>query len=92
MQESLGSCTFAEKKDKNLHILQKCYIFAEGKFMKWSELRKLAEQNGWYLERHGGNHDVYKHPDKKEKLEIPRHQSHEVRTGLFHKLKKQIGF
>ena len=60
--------------------------------MKWSELRKLAEQNGWQLVRHGANHDVYKHPEKTHKLEIPRHQSQEVKTGLFYKLKKQIGF
>ena len=60
--------------------------------MKWSELRKIAERNGWYLYRHGSKHDVYLHKDKDYPVEIERHGSQEVRTGLYYKLKKQIGF
>jgi len=60
--------------------------------MKWSELRKLAEQNGWRLVRHGGNHDIYEHPEKTDSIAIPRHKSQEVKRGLYHSLKKQIGF
>lgn len=60
--------------------------------MKWNELRRKAEKNGWYIVRHGSRHDVYAHPDKNFQIEICRHDSEEVKTGLFHKLKKQIGF
>ena len=60
--------------------------------MKWSELRRKAIKNGWYLERHGGNHDVFAHPDKSFKIQIGRHGSEEVKKGLEKKLKGQIGF
>ncbi len=32
--------------------------------MKWSELRRKAERNGWYLLRNGANHDIYAHNNK----------------------------
>ncbi|MBO4481270.1 MAG: type II toxin-antitoxin system HicA family toxin [Bacteroidales bacterium] len=60
--------------------------------MKWSELRKIAEKKGWYFWRRGGKHDLYRHPDKKDILEIERHGSQEIRTGLYFKLKKMVGF
>lgn len=60
--------------------------------MKWSELRKKAIRNGWYKLRNGKEHDIYAHPDKEYFIQISRHDSEEVKTGLYHKLKKQIGF
>lgn len=60
--------------------------------MKWSELRKKALQRGWYLLRNGKEHDIYAHPDKDFVIQIARHDAQEVKTGLYHKLKKQIGF
>ncbi len=60
--------------------------------MKWSELRKIAEKHGWYLYRSGSRHDIYRHPDKDFSIQIGRHASEEVKTGLARKLKKQIGF
>ncbi|GHT43745.1 hypothetical protein AGMMS49965_18170 [Bacteroidia bacterium] len=60
--------------------------------MKWSELRRIAEKNGWVLDRHGGRHDIYVHPEKDYPIEIERHDSQEVRTGLYYRLKKQIEF
>ena len=60
--------------------------------MKWSELKRIAELKGWYLYRHGGKHDVYLHKDKDYPIEIERHGSKEIRTGLYYKLKKQIEF
>jgi predicted RNA binding protein YcfA (HicA-like mRNA interferase family) len=51
--------------------------------MKWSELRRKTEQKGWYIVRHGSRHDVYAHPDKDFQIEICRHDSEEVKTGLF---------
>jgi predicted RNA binding protein YcfA (HicA-like mRNA interferase family) len=60
--------------------------------MKWSELRKIATRKGWYLVRKGKEHDIYAHPERNYQIEIERHDSKEVKTGLYHKLKKQIGF
>ncbi|MDR2359461.1 MAG: type II toxin-antitoxin system HicA family toxin [Prevotellaceae bacterium] len=60
--------------------------------MKWSELRKKAEQRGWYIVRNGSKHDVYAHPEKNYQIAIERHDANEVKTGIYYKLKKQIGF
>jgi len=60
--------------------------------MKWSELRRIAEQKGWYLYRSGSKHDIYRHFDRNYSIEIERHSSQEIGTGLFHRLKKQIDF
>ncbi len=59
--------------------------------MKWSELRRLAEERGWYLVRRG-RHDVYAHDGFDYRIELERHGSKEVKEGLLFKLKKQIGF
>ena len=50
--------------------------------MKWSELKRIAKKNGWYLLRRGREHDIYAHPEKDYRIEIERHDSKEVRTGL----------
>jgi predicted RNA binding protein YcfA (HicA-like mRNA interferase family) len=60
--------------------------------MKWNELRRIAEQNGGYLLRNGGNHDIYAHAEKDELLKLERHGSQEIKYGLYCKLKKVIGF
>ena len=31
--------------------------------MKWSEFKKIAREKGWYLVRHGAQHDIYEHKD-----------------------------
>lgn len=60
--------------------------------MKWSELKKKAIERGWQFERHGKKHDISYHPDKDFKIQIERHDSAEVRKGLYFDLKKKIGF
>ena len=77
------------------HITNLLYICTVNKHidgMKWNELRKIAETNGWYLWRHGANHDIYRHPDKSYPIQIGRHGTEEIKNGTFNKLKKQIGF
>ena len=39
--------------------------------MKRRDLIKLLEENGWFLKRSGGNHDLYTDGNKVEP--IPRH-------------------
>jgi predicted RNA binding protein YcfA (HicA-like mRNA interferase family) len=53
--------------------------------MKWSELRRKAERKGWYLVRNGSNHDIYAHKDKDFQIQIGRHDSEEVKKGLYSK-------
>jgi predicted RNA binding protein YcfA (HicA-like mRNA interferase family) len=60
--------------------------------MKWSELRRIAERKGWYFLRRGRKHDIYGHNEKDYRIEIERHDSQEIKPGLYYKLKKQIGF
>lgn len=40
--------------------------------MKTRDLVKLFKKNGWWLLRHGGNHDIY--TNGKETEEIVRHR------------------
>ncbi|MCQ2302267.1 MAG: type II toxin-antitoxin system HicA family toxin [Bacteroidales bacterium] len=59
--------------------------------MKWNELRRLAEEKGWRLYRHGAKHDIYSHPDKDYFIQLERHEATEVKKGILQKLLKQIG-
>jgi len=40
--------------------------------MKRNDFVKLLERNGWYLKRHGSNHDVYTNGDI-GRIVVPRH-------------------
>lgn len=59
--------------------------------MKWSELKRIAENKCWRLKRHGKKHDIYYHPDKNFFIEMERHDAQEVRIGICNKILKQIG-
>jgi predicted RNA binding protein YcfA (HicA-like mRNA interferase family) len=56
--------------------------------MKWSELRRMAEQNGWVLIRFGRKHDVYGKDG--ERLYVERHPSSEIKPGLYFDLLKKM--
>jgi predicted RNA binding protein YcfA (HicA-like mRNA interferase family) len=60
--------------------------------MKWSEIRRIAENKGWYLYRNGANHDIYIHNEKENQIIIGRHKAQEVPKNAYNRLKKQIGF
>lgn len=59
--------------------------------MKWSELKRIAEEKGWKLMRHGSNHDIYYLPGTDKIIQISRHDKEEIKNGTAHKLFKQIG-
>lgn len=59
--------------------------------MKTTELIRKIEKAGWYLHRHGANHDQYRHPDKPNVLTIPRHGSKEIPTGTALSILKDAG-
>ena len=47
--------------------------------MKRHDFIKLLESNGWYLKRHGSNHDVYT-CDQGGRIVVPRHS--EIKENL----------
>lgn len=55
--------------------------------MKNKDLVKMLKQNGWYLLRYGGNHDIY--TDGKKIEAIPRHT--EVKENLAKAIIKRLG-
>jgi len=60
--------------------------------MKWSELKRIATQHGWHLLRNGKEHDNYAHPDRDYKIQIPRHDSQEVKNRNLQQTKKTDWF
>lgn len=61
--------------------------------MKISELRRLLEKNGWYIDRNGANHDMYRHPDKpaEPSIAVSRHMSQELKKGTENSILKKAG-
>jgi predicted RNA binding protein YcfA (HicA-like mRNA interferase family) len=59
--------------------------------MKYRELVELLEQHDWLEVRKGGNHMVYGHPDRQNRLVIPYHSRREVKKGLLHAILKEAG-
>ena len=58
---------------------------------KVNELLKLLKKDGWKMHKHGANHDLYRHPEKKGQLTIPRHRSKEMATGTYNSILKAAG-
>lgn len=61
--------------------------------MKFNELYRLLEANGWQLKsgKRKGGHDKYVHPDFKGSIIAYRHPSQEVPTGTLKVIAKQAG-
>lgn len=55
--------------------------------MKRRELVKLLEDNGWYVKRNGGNHDIYTDGTRVEP--IPRHS--DINERLARNIIKKLG-
>jgi predicted RNA binding protein YcfA (HicA-like mRNA interferase family) len=58
--------------------------------MKFSELYRLLEDNGW-TEKKGTKHAKYVHPDFSTPVPIGRHPSKEVPTGTLNAILKEAG-
>jgi predicted RNA binding protein YcfA (HicA-like mRNA interferase family) len=50
-------------------------------FVKYRELFKLLQDDGWDPIRQSGSHVVMRHPKKPEQLTVPNHGSKEVKQG-----------
>lgn len=51
-------------------------------------IRRLKNE-GWVFERHGGAHDIYKHPERGT-IQIPRHRT--VSPGVAQSIAKKAGW
>jgi len=59
--------------------------------MKVSEIVRLLKKNGWYLDEHGSDHDLYRHPIKSKRIPVPRHQSKELNPKTAISILKDAG-
>ena len=57
-----------------------------------SEIKKRIrkEKNCYYL-REGANREIWYNPNTGEKFQIPRHPSHEVKTGTARNIYRKAG-
>lgn len=59
--------------------------------MKFSELQRKLEKEGWYIER-TKKHHIYVHPQKPDiKIPVGKHGSKEVPYGTAQSILKQAG-
>jgi predicted RNA binding protein YcfA (HicA-like mRNA interferase family) len=56
--------------------------------MKFSELYRLLEENGWILKK-GTKHAKYVHPDFEKPVPVGRHPSKEVPSGTLRAIKRE---
>lgn len=59
--------------------------------MKYNELFRLLNKDGWFKVRQKGSHIILQHPIKPGKLIIPNHTGKEVKKGLLGVILKQAG-
>jgi mRNA interferase HicA len=55
--------------------------------VKRQELESALRALGWYFLKHGGNHDLWAHPERSRKLAVPRHK--EIKEYLARSLLRQ---
>lgn len=55
--------------------------------MKRKDLEKALSKNGWYLLRHGANHDIFTNGESN--IAVPRHKELKERTA--HGILKEAG-
>ena len=55
-----------------------------------SDLRRRLLKDGWYLDRHGADHDIYRHPTIMGIITLPRHKH--LSVGVARSIAKQAGW
>ncbi|MGQ2982412.1 type II toxin-antitoxin system HicA family toxin [Flavobacterium sp.] len=58
---------------------------------KVNEVLKRLTDDGWYLYRHGANHDLYRHPSKPGQIPVPRHGAKEMAKGTLKSILGKAG-
>jgi len=60
--------------------------------MKFRNLIRLLEKDGWYTVRSNGSHQIYQHPTKPGSFPVPVHAlGRDVPKGLEQAILKQAG-
>lgn len=59
--------------------------------MKFREITKIIEQDGWYLVHQVGSHKQYKHPIKVGRVTIAGQPGKDVAEGTLKSILKQAG-
>jgi predicted RNA binding protein YcfA (HicA-like mRNA interferase family) len=59
--------------------------------LKYRDLIKLLEQDGWYWKRTSGSHHIYKHPTKQETVVTAYHGAKDVPEGTLKSILKKAG-
>jgi predicted RNA binding protein YcfA (HicA-like mRNA interferase family) len=59
--------------------------------LKYREIIKLIEKDGWYLKRTSGSHHIYKHPAKPGTVVVAYHGAKDLPEGTLKSILKQAG-
>ncbi|MFY8001698.1 MAG: type II toxin-antitoxin system HicA family toxin [Candidatus Kapaibacteriota bacterium] len=59
--------------------------------MKYKEILKLLEQDGWYFARQKGSHKHYHHPTKKGTVTVPGKPNDDIPKQTERSILKQAG-
>jgi predicted RNA binding protein YcfA (HicA-like mRNA interferase family) len=59
--------------------------------MKYRDILKMVEKDGWRLVSHEGSHRQFKHPVKRGRVTIAGHPSKEAAPGTLNSILKQAG-
>ena len=57
---------------------------------KTQQFKHRLKKEGWFLARHGGGHDIYRHPRIKGIITLPRHRT--VTVGVARSIAKKAGW
>lgn len=57
--------------------------------VKYSELFRILNKDGWYIIRQKGSHVIMQHRVKEGQLTVPFHGRKEVKPGLLNAILKQ---
>jgi len=72
-------------------MLSKAVVTNEGR-LKYRDVVKLIEADGWFWVRTNGSHQIYHHPTKLNIVVVPAHNmGRDVKPGLAHGILKQAG-
>jgi len=59
--------------------------------VKHRDIIKIIENDGWYLKRTNGSHNIYKHPIKRGIVVVAYHGTKDIPEGTVKSILKQAG-
>ena len=55
-----------------------------------AKIVRRLKSDGWVFDRHGANHDIFRHPEIAGIIEVPRHTK--VSPGVWRSIAKKAGW